>query len=70
MKELNFEVRQDLSDESLKDISCLCIVQHHEQTKNRINEIYEKSLVPFIYDSQNKIQKILSSKTILDCLGS
>ena len=70
LKELNFEVRQHLSDESLKDISCLCIVQHHEQTKNRINEIYEKSLVPFIYDSQNKIQKSLSSKTILDCLGS
>ena len=70
LKEINFEISQDLSEKSLENISCLCIVQHHEQIKNRIKEIYDKSLVPFIYDCQNKIHKNPSSKTILDCLGS
>ena len=52
LKEINFEISQDLSEKSLENISCLCIVQHHEQIKNRIKEIYDKSLVPFIYDCQ------------------
>lgn len=70
LKDLNFKVINDLDDESLRNISCMCIVQHHDETKKKINEIYEKSLVPFIYDCQNKIRKNPSAKTILDCLGS
>jgi UDP-N-acetyl-D-mannosaminuronate dehydrogenase len=70
LKELNFEILTDLDDKSLQNISCLCITQHHDETKKRMNEIYEKSLVPFIYDCQNKIHKNSLSKTVLDCLGS
>jgi UDP-N-acetyl-D-glucosamine dehydrogenase len=70
LKELNFEVLNNLDDTSLQNISCLCIVQHHNETKNRINEIYDKSLVPFIYDCQNKIRKNPAANTRLDCLGS
>ena len=70
MPKIEFEQRNDLSNESLKDIHCLCIVQHHSKTKFRIHEIYEKSLVPLIYDCQNILEKITNSKTILDSLGS
>jgi UDP-N-acetyl-D-glucosamine dehydrogenase len=69
LKKLDFEVVKDLDEKTLEKISCMCIVQHHEITKKRIDEIYEKSLVPFIYDCQNKIRKNPASKTILDCLG-
>jgi nucleotide sugar dehydrogenase len=69
LKEINFEIADKLDDKSLQGISCLCVVQHHDETKDRINEIYEKSLVPFIYDCQNKIHKNPSAKTILDSLG-
>ena len=67
--ELNFEQKNNLNDESLGNISCVCIVQHHAQTESRLEEIYKKSLVPFIYDCQNKLIKNKKSKTFLDFLG-
>lgn len=70
MKELNFEQKHNLNDESLHDISCLCIVQHHTQIKFRLEEIYEKSIVPFIYDCQGKLKENQKSKTFLDSLGN
>jgi len=41
-----------------------------DKNKLKLNEIYEKSLVPVIYDCQNKLEKIRESKTILESLGS
>lgn len=37
--------------------------------KTEFLEIYTNSLVPFIYDCQNKIKRDLKSKTILNYLG-
>jgi UDP-N-acetyl-D-glucosamine dehydrogenase len=70
LKELNFEITEKLDIEIIKKYSCLCIVQHHDIDKNRINEIYEKSLLPYIYDCQNKLEVISSSNSVLEMLGS
>ena len=70
LEKLNFEYKKELDDETLNDVSCLCIVQHHTKTKFRLMEIYEKSLVPFIYDCQNNLERKIESKTLLDSLGS
>ena len=59
----------DLSDDSIKNFSCLCIVQHYK-IKIYITKNYEKSLIPFIYDCQNKLTNIPNSKTILKPYGS
>ena len=70
LENLDFEIKNDLDDESLKNISCLCIVQHHTKAKFRLMEIYEKSLIPFIYDCQRQFERKTSSKTFLDSLGN
>ena len=67
---LDFENKKDLNDNDLQNISCLCIVQHHTKIKFRLMEIYEKSLLPFIYDCQSQFEKKTDSKTLLDSLGS
>jgi UDP-N-acetyl-D-glucosamine dehydrogenase len=69
LESLDYEQKNDLNDNSLSKIDCLCIVQHHTKTKSRLSEIYEKSLVPFIYDCQSKCEKIPGAKTYLDSLG-
>jgi len=70
LKEINFKLVKNLNDEILEEISCICIVQHHDITIDQINEIYEKAKVPLIYDCQNKIKNNPNSKTILDSLGN
>jgi hypothetical protein len=70
MSESNFEVLKELDDKKLKDVSCLCIVQHHDQMKKRLKEIYDGSLIPFIYDCQSKLTTNPASKTVLDFLGN
>jgi len=70
ISEANFEVLKELDDKQLKDVSCLCIVQHHDQMKKRLKEIYDRSLVPFIYDCQSKLATNPASKTVLDFLGN
>ena len=70
LEKLDFEHKDSLDDESLKDISCVCMVQYHTKTAHRLNEIYVKSIVPFIYDCQRKIMLNNNSKTHLDFFGS
>jgi len=70
LSEINFKLLNNLNNEILEKISCICIVQHHDVTFEELNEIYKKSKVPLIYDCQNKIKKDPNSKTILDSLGS
>jgi len=70
ISEANFEVLKELDDKQLKDVSCLCIVQHHDQMKKRLKEVYDGSLVPFIYDCQSKLSTNPASKTVLDFLGN
>ena len=71
LEEQHFEILSSLNDDnSVKKFNCICIVQHHSKTKFRLNEIYEKSLIPFIYDCQNKIEQNSLSKTILKSFGN
>ncbi len=70
LKELNFKIAENLDIEIIKKYSCLCIVQHHDIDKNRISEIYQNSLLPYIYDCQNKLEVISSSNSVLERLGS
>ena len=69
MTEKNFTVLPDLADGLLRDISCICIVQHHAKTRFRLNRIYEESVVKMIYDCQKKILFHPGSKTVLKYLG-
>jgi len=61
LTDLKFKVLRDLNDDSIKGFNCICIVQKHDITKFRLSEIYDKSLVPLIYDCQNK--KVLDEKS-------
>ena len=70
LKEINFKKVDALNDEILRKISCICIVQHHDISRQRIDEIYRNSKVPIIYDCQNKIKIDPNSRTVLDCLGA
>jgi UDP-N-acetyl-D-glucosamine dehydrogenase len=65
----NLKLFNQLSDKLLKKFSCLIIVQHHKLIQDRINEIYEKSKIPIIYDCQNKLQKNHKSHSQLFSLG-
>ncbi len=70
ISELNFTKLDNLDDETIKEISCMCIVQHHDENKLRVKEIYDKSLIPFIYDCQSKLLKNLQSNSHLEFLGN
>ena len=70
MDEMSFTIINDLDNQTISKYSCLCIVQHHKKSEDRINEIYEKSLMPFIYDCQNHLEKIPLSKSILKSFGN
>lgn len=69
LSEFKCEMIAKLDEEFLKDISCICIVQHHSNCEKQLDAVYKKSLVPFIYDCQNKLIKNSTSKTYLDFLG-
>ena len=70
LQDIKFDVLKNLDDEVIKKFSCLCIVQHHTKIESRLQEIYKNSLIPLIYDCQNKLEKDNSSKTILKHFGS
>ena len=69
LEKFDFTVLDSLNEETIKDYSCICVVQNHTKTKFRIKEIYKNSLVPMIYDCQNTISQNPDSKTILNRLG-
>ncbi|MFB5608367.1 MAG: nucleotide sugar dehydrogenase, partial [Candidatus Nitrosomaritimum yanchengensis] len=65
-----FNILKNLNDSVLEKNSCLCVVQHHKLVKLRIKQIYQNSLIPVIYDCQNKIKPESKSNTILNSLGN
>jgi len=67
--EIEFTVLQNLDDNTITNFSCLCIVQHHTKNKFKIEHIYRNSILPLIYDCQNKLMKIPDSNTTLESLG-
>ena len=70
ISELNFIKLDNIDNETIKGINCMCIVQHHNESKSRIKEIYDKSLIPFIYDCQSKLIKNSQSNSVIDYLGN
>ena len=66
----DYQVLSELDKENVKKFNCLCIVQHHTKSDSRINEIYQNSEIPLIYDCQNKIIHNSDSKTVLHRFGS
>ena len=70
LKKLNFEVVDTITEDLLQSISCICVVQHHEEVEKKLVEIYNNSKIPFIFDCQSKLIKNTNSSTILDYLGS
>jgi len=69
-EKLDFTELKNLDDSSVGNFNRLCIVQNHTKLKFRLKEIYKKSLVPFIYDCQNKVVKDSKSKTLLKTFGN
>jgi len=67
--EQNFEILDTLEDDIIKKFSCLCIVQHHNKTKLKLEQIYQNGKIPMIYDCQNRLEKAAKSKSILTSLG-
>jgi len=70
LKELDFDILTDLDAQSIKNHNCICLVQHHTKPKFRIEEIYKKSLIPLIYDCQNKLEQNPNSTTFLKTFGN
>jgi nucleotide sugar dehydrogenase len=64
-----FKVLENLSELKMKNFSCIIIVQHHTKIKEIIQKIYDDSLVPVIYDCQNKLIPNVYSSTILKSFG-
>ena len=69
-KDFEMNVIKSLDDNMLKDIGCLCIVQHHIKTEFNLRQIYQNSKVPFIYDCQSRLEHNPENNTILKKLGS
>ncbi len=67
----DLQIIKDLNPETLKQkqISCICVVQHHQRSADVLKKIYHNSLVPFIYDCQTKLPKYQDSTTVLEYLG-
>ena len=70
LEKINFQVLDNIeNDELIKNFNCICVVQHHKETLPKIIEIYEKSLIPLIFECSNKLKFNSESKTILSILG-
>lgn len=65
-----FVQEDSLEDDIIVNFQGICVVQHHSLTQNRLKDIYQRSLVPVIYDCQNRIKFNSNSKTILRSLGN
>lgn len=69
MSKLDFKILSSLDERSVAGFDCICIVQHHTKTKHSIEQFYLKSLVPLIYDCQNRIARNPKSNTALKGFG-
>ena len=69
LDKLNCEIVTDLNNLDTKNISCLCIVQHHEVVKEKIIEIYNEGKIPLVYDCQSKLKENNDSSSELLYLG-
>ena len=65
-----FEAVGELSAATLRGTSCLCIVQHHARARRQVEEAYAASMVPVVYDCQNRLAPSAGSRAVLDRLGA
>ena len=65
-----FEAAAEISAETLRGVSCLCVVQHHEGARRQVDEAYAGGLVPVVYDCQNRLVPLAGCRTVLDRLGA
>lgn len=65
-----FEAAAEISAETLRGVSCLCVVQHHERARRQVDEAYAGGLVPVVYDCQNRLVPAAGCRTVLDRLGA
>jgi len=64
-----FEIIEKLDDDSIKNTSCICIVQNHTIDRDRLQEIYDNGVVKLIYDCRQDIIKNDKSDTQIRYLG-
>jgi len=64
-----FEIIEKLDDDSIKNSSCICIVQNHTIDRDRLQEIYDNGVVKLIYDCRQDIVKNDKSDTQIRYLG-
>ena len=69
MKDYSLESIPSLDGARISNFSCICVCQPHSKTRSRLQDIYNASLVPVIYDCQNRLSRNDDSLTILQCLG-
>ena len=69
MNKLDFKILPNIDEKSVSGFDCICIVQHHTKIKHILDQSYLKSLVPLIYDCQNRITHNPKSKTALKGFG-
>ena len=67
---VDFQVITNLDVSAIDIFNCICITQNHKRTQSRLEEIYNNSKVPFIYDCQNRFNPKTESKTILKRFGN
>ena len=67
MSKKQFDVMDNLTSENF---SCLCVVQHHSRIEPLLQDAYNNSKFPIIYDCQNRIRHRTGVSTLLRCLGS
>lgn len=65
-----FEAVGGLDAATLRGTSCLCVVQHHARARRQVEEAYASSLVPVVYDCQNRLRPAAGSSAVLDRLGA
>jgi UDP-N-acetyl-D-glucosamine dehydrogenase len=65
----NTIVLENLDIQKLDKLSCMILVQHHTKLEKIIQNIYDKSLVPVIYDCQSRLKHNSNSSTVLESFG-
>jgi len=66
----NVDIVNEIDDDDISKFSCIVVVQHHNLVKNKLEDIYQKSLVSVIYDCQSRLKVNPNSKTILKFFGN
>ncbi len=66
----DLDIINKIDDKFVSKFDCIVVVQHHNILKNKLKRIYQKSLVPMIYDCQSRLKVKYNSKTILKFFGN